>query len=138
MGRPPRKHDEKEASTVMLLAGLGHTMDEIAGVLGMADKTLKKLYDDELKHGRAKVFAKVGARIARRAMSDEPNADAISMFFAKTRMGWRENGGEAGQTIIIERSYGAKRQQQPDDPDPNPQSGVPSGAAPDAHGGEAV
>ena len=138
MSRPPRERDEKDAATVMLLTGLGHTVEEIAGVLGMSKPTLKKLYDDELKHGRAKVFAKVGARIARRAMSDEPNADAISMFFAKTRMGWRENGGEAGQTIIIERSYGAKRKQQPEAPDPDPRSELPSGADPDAGGGEAV
>lgn len=79
--------EESTAKVVASLAAYGITHEDIAQHLGMNVKTLVKYYAKELKEGKIAASAKVGERIFKLAM--EGNVTCL-LFWAKTRMGWRE------------------------------------------------
>ena len=84
-------------ATVESMAAYGIPQDEIAATLGIAPKTLRKAYRDELDTAATKANARVGQFLYRAASGaaiadGATQADCIraAMFWAKTRMGWRE------------------------------------------------
>jgi hypothetical protein len=102
---------DEQLSDLPKLAGYGLTLDQIADLWGIGNRTLRKRMEEDediralYKKGRAEVFSKVGATIAQRAMSGKDMG--ASYFYAKTQMGWRETnrhevGGLDGQTIKVE------------------------------------
>jgi hypothetical protein len=50
-GRKRHKRLPQVAETVALLRGAGHTEDEIAAIVGLSDKTVRKYYSRELQKG---------------------------------------------------------------------------------------
>jgi hypothetical protein len=61
---------------------------EIGKVLDVSDETLRKHYRDELDLGMTKANAKVVQTAFQQATSGK--SPAMTMFWLKTRMGWKE------------------------------------------------
>lgn len=66
------------------------TQSEIAIVLGIDEKTLRKHYRDELDRGLYKANAKVGANLYKIACGGGREAVTAAIFWLKTRAGWSE------------------------------------------------
>jgi len=72
------------------MAGYGVPEADIAGVLGVDPKTLRKHYRSELDHGHVKANAKVAENLYRKATGDGREAVIAAIFWLKTRAGWKE------------------------------------------------
>ncbi len=72
------------------LAGYGVPEAEIAGVVGIDAKTLRKHYRGELDHGHTKANARVADNLYRKATGEGREAVTAAIFWLKTRAGWRE------------------------------------------------
>ncbi len=66
------------------------TQAEIAIVLGVDEKTLRKHYREELDRGIYKANAKVGANLFKIATGTGREAVTAAIFWLKTRAGWSE------------------------------------------------
>ena len=90
MGRPAHKPDPVTRRQVEALAGYGVPEIDIAGVIGIDPKTLRKHYREELKYGHVKANAKVAENLFRKATGDGREAVIAAIFWMKTRAGWKE------------------------------------------------
>jgi hypothetical protein len=72
------------------MAGYGVPEAEIAGVVGVSPKTLRKHYRGELDHGHVKANAKVAENLYRKATGEGREAVIAAIFWLKTRAGWKE------------------------------------------------
>jgi hypothetical protein len=99
------------------MAGLGMRHEDIAVVLEIAEKTLRKHFHVELARGAIEANAKVLQTLYGMATSGENTAATI--FYAKTRCGLRERAQEResqwmpAPQIIIRTDHDEKRQTQP-------------------------
>jgi hypothetical protein len=75
---------------VEALAGYGVPEADIAGVIGIDPKTLRKHYRGELDHGHVNANAKVAENLYRKATGEGREAVIAAIFWLKTRAGWRE------------------------------------------------
>jgi len=100
MGKSHQPTPEQRAQ-VEALAGYGIREDEIARYIGVAPKTLRRHYDNELKLGTTKANVQVARQLHQKAM--EGNVSA-SIFWLKARAGWREkheiSGPEGGEVPV--------------------------------------
>jgi len=120
MGRgilmPAKAHkptDESRAE-VKALASFGLPQDDIAEYVGVSHVTLRKHYASELKLSAIKANATVGKYLfslasgqALRDGASHSECARSAMFWAKTRMGWREtdrleHSGPNGGAIPVE------------------------------------
>ncbi len=90
MGRPAHLPDLQNRRQVEALAGYGVPEAEIAGVIGVDAKTLRKHYRHELDHGHTKANAKVAENLYRKATGDGSQSVTAAIFWMKTRAGWKE------------------------------------------------
>lgn len=97
MSRRPHEPDERTRAEVSALCSFGVPQDEIAAYIGVDSKTLRKHYRAELDQSEIKANAAVGKFLYQaasgRALKDgASHADCVraAMFWAKTRMKWRE------------------------------------------------
>lgn len=88
--KPPYNPTEEGRKMVEAMASVGVPQDEICVVLGIDAKTLRKYFREELDSAMIKANAKVAANLYRQATKDDFKAAPAAMFWAKTRMGWRE------------------------------------------------
>ena len=63
---------------------------DIAGVVGIDAKTLRKHYRDELDHGHVKANVRVAENLYRKATGEGCESVIAAIFWLKTRAGWRE------------------------------------------------
>ena len=87
--KPTSNHVPTEATrqTVQLHTMVGTTQSDIARVLDIDEKTLRKYYRDELDLAKAKSNATIGGALFNKAK----NGDTAAMiFWMKTQAGWRE------------------------------------------------
>ena len=70
MGRRAHRPDEAGRRQVEALAGYGIPEAEIAGVIGIDAKTLRKHYSHELDHGHTKANARVAENLYRKATGE--------------------------------------------------------------------
>ena len=63
---------------------------DIARVVGIDPKTLRKHYRDELDTGQIKANAKVTESLYRKATGEGREAVVAAIFWLKTRAGWKE------------------------------------------------
>lgn len=95
--KPSYEPTDKTRAEVAALCSYAISQEEIARYLGICPKTLRKHYREELDNSMMKANAAVGrflygnatgATIAKGAS----HSDCVraAMFWAKTRMGWRE------------------------------------------------
>lgn len=87
MAPPPHKPTPEQRQLVQLHATIGTTHDNIARIIGIDPKTLRKHYRDELDLAMAKANATIGGALFNKAKGGDT---AAMIFWAKTRMGWRE------------------------------------------------
>jgi hypothetical protein len=90
MARPAYEATDKSRKAVRILAGLGTRHEEIALMLDITPKTLRKHFREELDRGATEANAKVMETLYKMATSGKNTAAAI--FWAKTRCGLRERG----------------------------------------------
>ncbi len=90
MGRRAHRPEPADRRQVEALAGYGVPEDEIAGVVGIDPKTLRKHYRHQLDHGHTKANARVAENLYRRATGEGREAVTAAIFWLKTRAGWKE------------------------------------------------
>lgn len=89
MGQGSRfEPNEEQRRTVRAMSGYGVPHDDIATMLRVDPKTLRKHFRDELERGSIEATAKVGQSLFR--MATEGNSVAAAIFWMKARAGWRE------------------------------------------------
>jgi hypothetical protein len=95
----PTKHQptDKTRSEVSALASFGVPQEDIAKYIGVSHPTLRKHYPDELGFSSIKANATVGKYLfslasgqALKNGATHGDCKTAAMFWAKTRMGWRE------------------------------------------------
>jgi hypothetical protein len=106
MGRPSYKPDETSRRQVQAMAGYGVPEADIARVLDIDPKTLRKHYRSELDLAHVKANSAIAQSLFRKATGDGPQSVTAAIFWAKTRMGWKEtvvneHGGIAGNPVPI-------------------------------------
>ena len=97
MANPPHAPTPESRAQVSALYSYGITQEEIARFLSIDPKTLRLHYRDELDSAHVKANAKVGQFLFQNASGatlkdGASHSDCVraAMFWAKTRMGWRE------------------------------------------------
>lgn len=97
MANPPHAPTAESRAQVSALYSYGITQEEIARFLSIDPKTLRLHYRDELDSAHIKANAKVGQFLFQNASGQTlkdgaSHSDCVrsAMFWAKTRMGWRE------------------------------------------------
>jgi hypothetical protein len=90
MSRRAHKPDPAGRRQVEAMAGYGIPEADIATVLEIDPKTLRKHYRKELDKGHIKATAKVAENLYRKATGDGREAVIAAIFWLKTRAGWKE------------------------------------------------
>ena len=85
--KPPYEPTAETKKLVQLHATIGTPQEDIARVLGIDPKTLRKYYRDELDLASAKANATIGGALFNKAKGGDT---AAMIFWMKTRAGWRE------------------------------------------------
>ena len=100
MANPPHAPTEKSRAEVAALYSYGIPQQEIARFIGIDTKTLSKHYREELDVAQVKAHAAVGRFLFQSATGatlkeGASHSDCVraAMFWAKTRMGWKETQG---------------------------------------------
>ena len=68
-------------------SGLGLPHEQIASLIGISDKTLRKHYKEELAVGKAKASAQIAKSLFNKAQSGDTTA---LIWWTKAQMGWGE------------------------------------------------
>lgn len=84
----PFQPTEEQRKTVRAMSGYGVPHNDIATLLDVDPKTLRKHFRRELDRGSIEATAKVGQSLFR--MATEGNNVAAAIFWMKARAGWRE------------------------------------------------
>ncbi len=100
MGRRAHKPDPAQRRQVEAMAAYGIPEIDIAMVLGVDPKTLRKHYRDELDMGETKANAQVAGFLFNSARSGNVTAQ---IFWLKTRARWRETPLELRHSGSIAR-----------------------------------
>ena len=100
MGRRAHKPDPAQRRQVEAMAAYGIPEIDIAAVLGVDPKTLRKHYRDELDLGETKANAQVAGFLFNSARSGNVTAQ---IFWLKTRARWRETPVELRHSGMIGR-----------------------------------
>ena len=110
MGRRAHHPDPGQRRQVEAMAGYGVPEAEIAGMVGIDPKTLRKHYRAELDHGHTKANARVAENLYHKATGEGREAVTAGIFWLKCRAGWKETSvreltGRDNEplTIVIQR-----------------------------------
>lgn len=98
---PPFAPTDEQRKNVEAMSGYGVPQDDIACILDIDTKTLRKHFRRELDQGMAKANAKIGQTLFNQAVGGNVPA---AIFWAKARMGWREKqeaDADVGVTITV-------------------------------------
>ena len=97
MSKPLHQPTEKTRAEIIALRSYGVPIKEVAAYIGIDDKTLYKYYREELENSATKANANVGKFLYQAASGQAlttgaTHSDCVraAMFWAKTRMGWKE------------------------------------------------
>jgi len=86
-GRPKHEPNEVTRQTVLMHVAVGTPTLDIAKLLGITLKTLKKHYQEELNFGKAKANASVAGKLFNKAMNGDTTA---AIFWMKASAGWSD------------------------------------------------
>src|SRR5882724_5562243 len=89
-GRPPFEPTTAQRQMVEAMAGCGIPETDIAAVVGIAAKTLRKHFRAELATGHIKANAKVAGNLYRIATGNGREAVTAAIFWLKVRAQWKE------------------------------------------------
>jgi hypothetical protein len=89
---PRRSHtpDPTLRRQVEAMAAYGVPEADIARVIGIDPKTLRKHYREELDTGHIRATAKVAESLFRKATGEGAQSVTAAIFWLKTRGGWKE------------------------------------------------
>ena len=110
MGRRAHQPDPGQRRQVEAMAGFGIPEADIACVLDIDPKTLRRHYRKELDKGHIKATARVAESLFRKATSDGSQSVSAAIFWLKTRAGWKEtttheiSGRDGGPIAMAETS----------------------------------
>jgi len=90
MARPAHQPDPPTRRQVEAMAAYGVPEADIARVVGIDPKTLRKHYREELDTGQIKANSKVAESLYRKATTDGPQSVTAAIFWLKTRARWKE------------------------------------------------
>jgi hypothetical protein len=90
MGRRAHAPEPAGRRQVEAMSAYGVPEADIARVLGIDPKTLRKHYRDELDTGSIKANSRMAENLYRKAMGDGPQAVTATIFWLKTRAQWKE------------------------------------------------
>jgi len=79
---------QEQRRTVQVLSGIGVPQEQIALIIGVDAKTLRKACRDDLDRGMAEANTKVAQTLF--AMATRGDNTAATIFWMKARAGWRE------------------------------------------------
>ncbi|OXE37506.1 MAG: hypothetical protein CGW95_00920 [Phenylobacterium zucineum] len=104
MAMPAHKPTRQMREQVERMAGFGFTIEQIAIALDIGERTLYKYYSTELERGHISVNMKVVGKLFAATQRNDKSAVTAQIFWAKTRMGWKETDrhehtGEDGEPI---------------------------------------
>lgn len=102
MGRRAHTPEPAGRRQVEAMAAYGVPEADIARVLGMDPKTLRKHYRDELDTGSIKANSRIAESLYRKAMGDGPQSVTACIFWLKTRARWKE-------TMLDEQAAASER-----------------------------
>lgn len=88
MPQQPFSPTDEQRRTVRAMSGFGIPQADIATLLEIDDKTLRKYFRREIDRGSIEATAKVAQTLFQMATSGQNTAAAI--FWMKARAGWRE------------------------------------------------
>jgi hypothetical protein len=89
MSRPRFVPTDEKRKNVRSMAAYGIKQEDIAIAVGaLSPKTLRKHFPEELRCGAIEANAQVAQTLYQMAISGK--CPAATIFWAKTRMGWRE------------------------------------------------
>ena len=91
MGRRAHRPDPAQRRQVEAMAAYGVPEVDVARVLAIDPKTLRKHYREELDTGQIKATAKVAESLFRKALGDGSQSVTAAIFWLKTRGGWKES-----------------------------------------------
>jgi len=89
----------EQRRTVQVLSGIGVPQDQIALIIGVDPKTLRKTCRDDLDRGMAEANTKVAQTLF--SMATRGDNTAATIFWMKARAGWREK-----QEVVVEPGTG--------------------------------
>ncbi len=89
-GRTPFAPTDKDRATVKSMSAFGVPTDDIAKVLSISPKTLRKYFWQELELGYIEANAKVAQSLFRKATGDTNQSVQAAIFWLKARAGWRD------------------------------------------------
>jgi hypothetical protein len=90
---PTAEHREQ----VKAMTAIGIKQEDIGLVLGISEKSVRKHFPKEIKLGLILANTQVGGALFKLATQPGTSQAASAMFWAKTRMGWRETA----QTVAL-------------------------------------
>jgi len=90
MARPSHKPDPATRRQVEAMAAYGVPEADIARVVGLDAKTLRKHYRDELDTGHIKANSRVAESLFRKATGEGSQSVTAAIFWLKTRARWKE------------------------------------------------
>ena len=83
------------------MAGYGIPEADIATVLEIDPKTLRKHYRKQLDKGHIKATAKVAESLYRKATSEGAQSVTAAIFWLKTRAGWKETMVQENRDYVV-------------------------------------
>ena len=91
-GSPPHIPTPETRAKVSALASFGFAHEKIAAHIRIDDKTLRKRYRAELDDAMLDANAAVAGKLHSAATQEEHTSPSIvaAIFWAKTRMGWKD------------------------------------------------
>lgn len=81
---------DKQRNLVKAMCAVGVLQDDIASLLRVTAKTLRKHFRHELDHGMMEANAAVGGALFTAATTKGPSQVTAAIYWTKVRMGWRE------------------------------------------------
>jgi len=106
IARPRHQPDDDQRRQVEAMAGYGVPEVDIALVIAIDPKTLRKHYRKELKMGHVKANMKVAENLYRKATGEGKEAITASIFWLKTRAGWKETSiSELNHRVGVEDPF---------------------------------
>jgi hypothetical protein len=90
MSRPAHKPDPVTRRQVEAMAAYGVPEADVARVLGIDPKTLRKHYREELDTGSIKANSRIAESLYKKATGEGPQSVTACIFWLKTRARWKE------------------------------------------------
>lgn len=108
-GQPPHVPTAQTRQNVEAMTGCGIGQTDIATVLDIDEKTLRRHYRDELDKGVTKANARVAAALFNKALGPGKEGVTAAIFWLKTRAGWKDttrlehSGPDGGPIETLEK-----------------------------------